>query len=93
MKSSSPIRPASARTRSELHFLPSYSPELNPDELVNADLERSLPPHPPGQEPSRTRRRNPQVLPPSTTPTSHRARILRRSARPLRPRRVNPVSF
>ncbi|MFC5954259.1 IS630 family transposase [Streptomyces pratens] len=27
----------------ELHFLPSYSPELNPDELVNADLERSLP--------------------------------------------------
>jgi transposase len=29
--------------RIELHFLPSYSPELNPDELVNADLERSLP--------------------------------------------------
>ncbi|MFI6007207.1 IS630 family transposase [Streptomyces sp. NPDC051366] len=27
----------------ELHFLPSYSPELNPDELVNADLKRSLP--------------------------------------------------
>lgn len=32
----------------ELHFLPSYSPELNPDELnpdelVNAGLERSLP--------------------------------------------------
>ncbi|MET8748137.1 IS630 family transposase [Streptomyces sp. NPDC004728] len=50
-------------------------------------------PHPPGREPSRTRRRNPQVLPPSTTPTSHRARILRRSARPLRPRRVNPMSF
>ncbi|WP_457663787.1 transposase [Streptomyces europaeiscabiei] len=29
----------------ELHFLPSYSPELNPDELVNADLKRSLPMH------------------------------------------------
>lgn len=29
--------------RIELHFLPSYSPELNPDELVNADLKRSLP--------------------------------------------------
>ncbi|MES9506920.1 transposase [Streptomyces sp. NPDC000609] len=28
----------------ELHFLPSYSPEPNPDELVNAALERS-PPH------------------------------------------------
>ncbi|EDY43281.1 cation diffusion facilitator family transporter [Streptomyces sp. SPB074] len=27
----------------ELHFLPSYSPELNPDELVNADLKRNLP--------------------------------------------------
>ncbi|MGW7068679.1 IS630 family transposase [Streptomyces sp. NPDC054855] len=27
----------------ELHFLPSYSPELNPDELVHADLKRSLP--------------------------------------------------
>ncbi|MGP3969890.1 transposase [Streptomyces sp. 6N223] len=27
----------------ELHFLPSYSPELNPDELVNSDLKRSLP--------------------------------------------------
>ncbi|MGI5448554.1 transposase [Streptomyces sp. CA-243310] len=27
----------------EVHFLPSYSPELNPDEPVNADLKRSLP--------------------------------------------------
>ncbi|MEV6955511.1 transposase [Streptomyces sp. NPDC051183] len=27
----------------ELHFLPSCSPEPNPDELVNADLKRSLP--------------------------------------------------
>jgi hypothetical protein len=31
--------------RLELHFLPSHSPELNPDELVNADLKRSLPMH------------------------------------------------
>ncbi|MFE5163173.1 IS630 family transposase [Streptomyces sp. NPDC056697] len=31
--------------RIELHFLPSYSPELNPDELVNADLKRSPPIH------------------------------------------------
>lgn len=29
--------------RVELHFLPAYAPELNPDELVNADLKRSLP--------------------------------------------------
>ncbi|WP_240965618.1 IS630 family transposase [Streptomyces zingiberis] len=27
----------------ELHFLPPYSPELNPDELVNADLKHSPP--------------------------------------------------
>ncbi|MFC8012640.1 transposase [Streptomyces cinereoruber] len=27
----------------ELHFLPPYSPKLNPDELVNADLKHSLP--------------------------------------------------
>ncbi|MCX4633355.1 IS630 family transposase [Streptomyces sp. NBC_01443] len=27
----------------ELHFLPSYSPDLNPDAPVNADLKRSLP--------------------------------------------------
>ncbi|MFE4686140.1 IS630 family transposase [Streptomyces sp. NPDC056721] len=27
----------------ELHFLPPYSPDLNPGELVNADLEHSLP--------------------------------------------------
>ncbi|WP_444544859.1 transposase [Streptomyces alanosinicus] len=31
--------------RIEPHFLPSYSPEPNPDELVNADLKRSLPMH------------------------------------------------
>ncbi|MFD3827394.1 transposase [Streptomyces sp. NPDC058625] len=31
--------------RVELHFLPPYSPELNPDELVNADLERCPPRH------------------------------------------------
>ncbi|MER6113270.1 IS630 family transposase [Streptomyces hirsutus] len=34
---------ANHKDQVELHFLPSYSPELNPDELVNADLKRSLP--------------------------------------------------
>ncbi|MEG3626604.1 IS630 family transposase [Streptomyces poriticola] len=34
---------ADHKDRVELHFLPSSSPELNPDELVNADLKRSLP--------------------------------------------------
>ncbi|QDP83877.1 hypothetical protein FOH10_30210 [Nocardia otitidiscaviarum] len=26
----------------ELHYLPAYAPHLNPDELVNADLKRTL---------------------------------------------------
>lgn len=29
--------------KTELHLLPSHSPEMDPDELVNADLRRSLP--------------------------------------------------
>jgi transposase len=77
----------------ELHFLPSYSPELNPDEMVNADLKRSLAPHPPRQEPDRTRRRDPKVLPPPTTPTPRRHRLLQSPARPLHPRRVSPRRF
>ncbi|MBA8925045.1 transposase [Kutzneria viridogrisea] len=29
--------------RIELHLMPGYSPELNPDELLNADLKRNMP--------------------------------------------------
>ncbi|MBB5157284.1 transposase [Saccharopolyspora phatthalungensis] len=25
-----------------MHFLPGYSPELNPDEILNADLKRTV---------------------------------------------------
>ncbi|WP_073788216.1 transposase [Streptomyces uncialis] len=32
-----------AKTGVELHLAPSYSLELNPDKIVNADLKRSLP--------------------------------------------------
>ncbi|MGW6691870.1 IS630 family transposase [Streptomyces sp. NPDC054961] len=76
----------------ELHFLPSYSPELNPDELVNADLKRSLP----ASSKARTqaqlasearrffhrRQRQPHIEP----------RLLPRPARPLHPRR-EPFEF
>lgn len=31
--------------QTELYFLPSYAPELNPGALVHADIERSLPLH------------------------------------------------
>ncbi|MDC0773295.1 hypothetical protein [Streptomyces sp. HD] len=34
-----------ALRRPARHSLPAYSPELNPDELANADLKRSLPLH------------------------------------------------
>jgi transposase len=35
----------------EVHYLPSYSPDLNPDEGVNADLKQALP----RQEPARSK--------------------------------------
>ncbi|MFF0477713.1 hypothetical protein [Streptomyces sp. NPDC004284] len=50
MRSSSPTWSASVPARSPaapddvaLHFPPRYSPELTPDELVNADLEHGPP--------------------------------------------------
>jgi transposase len=39
------------RSAIEVHYLPSYSPELNPDEGVNADLKQALP----RQEPARSK--------------------------------------
>lgn len=66
------------------HFLPSYSRELNPDELAC--------PHPPGQVTGRSRRRDAPVAR-ATTQAAPRARVLRRPARPLRPRRMNPMRF
>ncbi len=34
---------AEHRAEIEVHYLPSYSPELNPDEGVNADLKQAVP--------------------------------------------------
>ena len=34
---------AAHRSEIEVHYLPSYSPELNPDEGVNADLKQAVP--------------------------------------------------
>src|ERR687885_940023 len=42
---------AEHRSAIEVHYLPSYSPELNPDEGVNADLKQALP----RQEPARSK--------------------------------------
>ncbi|WP_443059069.1 transposase [Streptomyces sp. NBC_00388] len=43
MRSTSSSTDTAHRDEVELHFLPLYSPELNPDKLVNADLKHSLP--------------------------------------------------
>ena len=34
---------AEHRSEIEVHFLPAYSPELSPDEGVNADLKQAVP--------------------------------------------------
>ena len=34
---------AKHRSEIQVHYLPSYSPELNPDEGVNADLKQAVP--------------------------------------------------
>ena len=38
-----PARVAEARSEIEVFYLPPYSPELNPDEGVNADLKQAVP--------------------------------------------------
>lgn len=87
------------QARARLHaFLESASAQPGgsaPDRiLARAAMTRTpLPRAEDGDALAGFRHHTPQVLPPSTTPTPHRARILRRSARPLRPRRVNPMSF
>lgn len=65
----------------ELHYLPAYSLELNPDELVNADLKRSLPMH---SRPA-TRPNLPPRLAGSSTAASAN-RISSAAIRPLHPR-------
>jgi transposase len=44
------------RSEIELHYLPSYSPELNPDEGVNADLKQALPRREPARRKEQLRR-------------------------------------
>ncbi|WP_425587761.1 IS630 family transposase [Streptomyces plumbiresistens] len=61
----------------ELHSLPSYSPELNPDELVNADLKRSLPMHSRARDQAQPAAETRPVLPPPPTAATHRPRLLR----------------
>ncbi|MET8838917.1 IS630 family transposase [Streptomyces rubiginosohelvolus] len=52
----------------ELHFLPSYSPKLNPNELINADLKRSLPHTHRARNRAALAAETPQILPPPTAP-------------------------
>jgi hypothetical protein len=80
------VRLAGHQDQIEMRFLPSYSPELNPDGLVNADLQRSLP------HTHRARNQAELAAKPADSSTgasvnTHCARLLRRPARPLRPGR------
>ncbi|MFD4588746.1 transposase [Streptomyces sp. NPDC058434] len=74
----------------ELHFLPSYSSELNPDELVKATSNGAFPraakPVPRPNSPARHDGSSTAVSP------AHRPRLLPRPARPLHPRR-EPFEF
>ncbi|WP_441350707.1 IS630 family transposase [Streptomyces cellostaticus] len=75
----------------ELHFLPPYSPEPNPDELVNADLEHSLPRQHRARDQAELAGRNPPLLPPTparadvATAGHPWARTLRSTMRPPAP--------
>ena len=44
------------RSEIELHYLPSYSPDLNPDEGINADLKQALPRREPARSKEQLRR-------------------------------------
>src|SRR3954453_20852474 len=47
---------AEPRAEIEVHYLPPYSPELNPDEGVNADLKQALPRKEPARSKEQLRR-------------------------------------
>ncbi|WP_157621001.1 transposase [Saccharothrix sp. NRRL B-16348] len=66
--------------RVELHLMPGYSPELNPDELLNADLKRNVnASH--AHNVDLTRPRDPPLPTTPPTPAAHRLRL---PSRPLR---------
>ncbi|MDN3029578.1 transposase [Streptomyces sp. S.PB5] len=77
----------------ELHFLPLVLTRAEPRRVGQRRPQTQLALHPPGQEPVRTRRRDPNVLPSPTTTTARRHGLLRSPARPLHPRRVSPRRF
>ena len=47
---------ADHRSEIEVHYLPPYSPELNPDEGVNADLKQAVPRRAPARSKQQLRR-------------------------------------
>lgn len=56
----------------ELRFLLSYSPELNPDELVHAGLKRSMPMHSRARDQTQLAAETRRFFPPAPTPATHR---------------------
>jgi transposase len=70
------------RSEIELHSLPSYSPELNPDEGVNADLKQALPREAPAL---------PREAPARSKEQLKRAAARRRRSLSRRPQRIRAI--
>ena len=66
---------AEHRSEIEVHYLPSYSPELNPDEGVNADLKQAVP----------------RKAPARSKPQLKRAAISHRRSLARRPQRIRAI--
>ncbi|WP_411146948.1 transposase [Streptomyces sp. x-80] len=74
--------------RVELHLMPGYSPELTPDELLNAGLKHHV--HAARATSIDDLARETRLPVPQTTPTPHRLRTLSRPAHPLHDPVGNP---
>ncbi|WP_433208693.1 hypothetical protein ACQP1G_21205 [Nocardia sp. CA-107356] len=70
--------------------MPGYSPEFNPDEILNADIKRHLHSARARSTDNLARRDTPVPAPPPTA-TPHRPQLLSRSPRPLHDNRGNLI--
>ncbi|QIS23511.1 hypothetical protein F6W96_39675 [Nocardia terpenica] len=76
--------------RIELHLMPGYSPELNPDEILGRRPQTTRPRRPCPQC-RRSRRHHPPFPASSPTTTRNSARLLPRTPRPLHQDRGHPI--
>ena len=82
------------RSEIEVHYLPAYSPDLNPDEGVNADLKQAVPRKPPARRKEQLKRTHAQPIQPAAAdPRNLQASAvpLRRMIKPMRAGSIIPV--